>query len=679
MRRADRPSWPMVLLFMAGYVAAASFAFSFAYVNPIVSPIWPPSGLAIAFLLVVGVRAWPAAFLAAFAVNAAVGQVGVPTALGIATGNTLEAMLAVYLARRWIGPGSVLDHPTDVLRYVLFVALLAPMASATVGVSSLFAGGLIPSADVVWLWLLWWQGDAGGAIVVAPAILAIAEAPRHRLSSRRLLEAALLAAGVTLTALLAFAIPPFRNLSLEYLPLPMLVLATFRFGRLGAALGTLVVLTAAVGEAAFDSTALTAWRASQELLQLQAYTEVVGITLLLLAAVVTEREESRQRLHESLSRLRAQMEASLDGILTIDENRRVIGYNGRFAEIWGVPAPLLIEGDDRSLLAYVRPQIVDWPAFISRVEHLYAHPMEESRDEVRLVDGRILDRWSAPARMPGGCQHGRIWYFRDATERIRQAETLRRQNARLQEVDRLKSNLVSAVSHELRTPLTSIVGYAEFLEDEVSGPLTPGQADQVHMIQAGARTLQRLVDDLLDFARLESGHFRLLRADADLGVGLQEVVDAARPAAAAARVSLTLSLPSTPVTLSVDPQRIGQVVANLVNNALKFTPPGGRVAVSLRATRDDATVEVADTGPGISAEHLPHLFQRFYQVDTGLTRARGGAGLGLAISRAIVEAHGGRIGVLSEPGQGSRFFFTLPRGPGATPSADAAPGTQEVS
>ncbi len=660
MARADRSGMTKVLLFIAGYVVAAQLAFQLAYVSPIVAPIWPSTGLAIAYLLLAGRRMWPAVFAAAFLANLGSGHVGPGVALGVATGNTLEAVLAVYLIRRWIGPGSPLAHPGDVLLYVLLAGLVAPVPSATLGVVSLCLGGYESWTHFAGLWMVWWQGDMGGAIVVAPAILAVAEAPRPRPGAGRIAEGLLLALATAFTTVLAFGLLPFRRYPIEYLPLALLVLATFRFGRVGAAIGSLVVLYAAVWEAALETVSMSAWRASQELLLLQLYTEVVAITTLLLAAVVTERGESQRQLRESNARLSAQMEAALDGILTIDEHRRVIGFNKRFTELWAIPDELMRTFSDNALLAYVRPLLVDWPAFIGRIEYLYAHPEERSRDEIHLVDGRILDRWSAPVVSPDGRHHGRIWYFRDVTERIALEDALRRQNTRLQEVDRLKSNLVSAVSHELRTPLTSIVGYAEFLEDELAGPLTPGQVEQVHMIQAGARTLQRLVDDLLDFARMESGQFRLERDDADLAAKVGEVVAAARPMAIEAGVELSLAAPPTAVTVSMDAQRIGQVIANLINNALKFTPAGGRVTLTVRVEGGVALVEVADTGVGIAAEHLPFLFDRFYQVDAGLTRSKGGAGLGLAICRAIVEAHGGQVGVITEPGSGSRFYFTLP-------------------
>jgi signal transduction histidine kinase len=241
------------------------------------------------------------------------------------------------------------------------------------------------------------------------------------------------------------------------------------------------------------------------------------------------------------------------------------------------------------------------------------------------------------------------------------AEALRRSNERLQEIDRLKTDFVNTVSHELRTPLTSIRGYAEFLEDRIGGELSDDQSGYVTEIQENTRRLQRLVDDLLDFAKLEAGTFRLAPAGMDLCDVVREVMTSIQPIARVSGVRLDHTGCETPLWLTADAGRLEQVLINLVGNALKFTPAGGAVRVEVRREPQSVWVGVHDSGIGISPEQQAHLFDKFYQVDNTSTRAQGGAGLGLSISKALVEAHGGTIGVESEPGRGSCFWFTLPR------------------
>lgn len=238
--------------------------------------------------------------------------------------------------------------------------------------------------------------------------------------------------------------------------------------------------------------------------------------------------------------------------------------------------------------------------------------------------------------------------------------------AQLKEVDRLKGDFINAASHELRTPLTSIRGYAEFLEDAVAGPINLQQLAYVQQIQAGTERLQRIVDDMLDFARLEAGTFQLVPRGSDLAEVVRTEVASLAPQATNAQVSLEVRLPEAPLAAHFDPQRIGQVLLNLIGNALKFTPQGGRITVTAKRLGEHVQVAVTDTGIGIAEENLPHLFSKFYQVNPSLTREHGGAGLGLSITKALVEAHRGELGVESTPGLGSTFWFTLPAlAPGA--------------
>lgn len=265
-------------------------------------------------------------------------------------------------------------------------------------------------------------------------------------------------------------------------------------------------------------------------------------------------------------------------------------------------------------------------------------------------------------------------------ERKRAEETVIQRTVELEkakELDRLKSSFVNSVSHELRTPLTAIIGYAEFLEDQIGGSLTPTQEQFVHQIQESTHRLERLVDDLLDFARMDAGTFRLKLTQVDLAPQIREIVDSFLPQANEAHVALHLDLPDQPLVMRVDVQRIGQVLANLLSNALKFTPSGGTISVRVLSAEDAIRLEVEDDGEGIAPEDAPRLFQRFVQLDSGMQKK--GTGLGLSISKALVEAHGGSIGVRNAQPHGAVFWFTLPRW-GEQPNSrpiDAIPQTTD--
>ena len=226
----------------------------------------------------------------------------------------------------------------------------------------------------------------------------------------------------------------------------------------------------------------------------------------------------------------------------------------------------------------------------------------------------------------------------------------------LTRLEDLRRSMVSDVAHELRTPLSNIQGYLEALLDGVVQP----KREVIDSLHEEAMLLNRLVDDLQELALAEAGQLKLERrpvAPADL---VTRAMEAARAQAAASGITLQVDLPADLSLVDVDPQRIGQVLGNLLSNALTHTPSGGEVVVAAQARESEVELSVSDTGEGILPEHLPYIFERFYRADKSRSRATGGTGLGLAIARQLVEAHGGRIEVESEVGQGAVFTFTLP-------------------
>jgi two-component system OmpR family sensor kinase/two-component system sensor histidine kinase BaeS len=231
--------------------------------------------------------------------------------------------------------------------------------------------------------------------------------------------------------------------------------------------------------------------------------------------------------------------------------------------------------------------------------------------------------------------------------------------ASLAEAEALRKNLMADVAHELRTPLTVVQGNLQAILDGVY----PLEMAQVASLYDETRLLTRLVDDLHELALADAGQLRLEREPVDLGLLARTAVDSLAPAAEAAGVTLTLKVDEHAPTVVGDAGRLAQVLRNLLSNALRHTPAGGRLSVRVASTGGDALLEVSDTGTGIPPEDLPHVFDRFYRSEKSRGRGTGGAGLGLAIARQLVAAHGGQIQVTSPPGQGATFTITLPVGP----------------
>lgn len=252
-------------------------------------------------------------------------------------------------------------------------------------------------------------------------------------------------------------------------------------------------------------------------------------------------------------------------------------------------------------------------------------------------------------------------FLRSNDQILSMNEALLLANARLSELDRMKDAFLSMITHELRTPLTVISGIAETLEAEVYGRLTEEQAERVQQISEQAARLRQMVNDLLDLSKMEAGMMQLRREMLDPRTMVEAVIAQLATVAEQASVELRNRVGHALPEINCDGQRIEQVIANLISNALKFTPPGGYVTISAEAPPGELTFCVADTGRGIAAEECERIFDKFVQVHPRRDDRAKGTGLGLAIVKHLVELHGGRVAVESELDVGSRFYFSLPR------------------
>jgi signal transduction histidine kinase/DNA-binding response OmpR family regulator len=239
--------------------------------------------------------------------------------------------------------------------------------------------------------------------------------------------------------------------------------------------------------------------------------------------------------------------------------------------------------------------------------------------------------------------------------------TIARQAEQLRELDDLKSQFFANVSHELRTPLTLTLGPLQDALDGRFGPLRPEVAEQVQVALSNAQRLLGLVDQLLDVARLSAGRLALRLRRSDVAAAVRQRVEAFLPLAERRGIELSLAAPAEPVEAWIDEIQIEKVFDNLLGNALKFTPRGGRVEVGVALQADRIEIAVRDSGPGIPADQLERIFERFYQVEATSERRWPGAGIGLALARQLSELHGGTIAVESAPGEGACFTVTLRR------------------
>ncbi len=263
---------------------------------------------------------------------------------------------------------------------------------------------------------------------------------------------------------------------------------------------------------------------------------------------------------------------------------------------------------------------------------------------------------TSAARQLGHGDFSQRVQVKDRSELGELANTFNSMANDLEQAEKLRRNMVADVAHELRTPLSNLRGYLEAVRDGVIKP----DADTIRSLDEEATLLSRLVDDLQELSLAEAGELKLVYQVEDITELIKQTVAAVQAQAVTRGVAVSIDLSDKLQPVNIDSQRIAQVLRNLLENAVAHTSEGDAITVIARQQGSWVKVAVADTGEGIPAEDLPNIFERFYRVDKSRTRATGGSGLGLTIARRLVEAHGGKIEVQSELGEGSRFSFTIP-------------------
>ncbi|OJT24426.1 hypothetical protein BO221_14810 [Archangium sp. Cb G35] len=670
--------------------------------------IWPAGGFALAVLLLRGTSRWPAVLLGSLlnsywlvpwqwvvpeGTTVSVVQQYTATLL-TSLARVFSTLVGVWLLGRYVGPIRWPHTVRGVLAFIVVAGLVHPaIAAFTTHVALLMVGLVEPGPLLLRQTWIWFNANCGGGLVVTPVFLALSEGPVGR-PHRARWEVALVTAGSLITGLIALELRQRYGdigIPLAYPMVPFVLWAALRFGAQGAVLTNL--LWASVAFYSMYALKVGEMELARGFAHYQARSVVLTAFILVLAAAFEERHQLQQALEKEreslearvaertrelarfLSLLHSSMESTADGLLVVDRKGHITAMNQRFAELWRLPASVLERGDDARALGFVRDQLVEPEAFLSHVEYLYAHPEQESEDEVQLVDGRVFHRFSRPQRL-GEEIVGRVWSFRDITSR-RQAEAERdrllvEESRARQEAERafreaqkalgVRDEFLSVAAHEMKTPLTSMKMQIQHLQRLLAGA-SGGQVEAARLrpVVAAAlrqmRRFQELGEHLLDMTRLTSGRLEPRHDPLDFREVVAEQLELHAEAALKARSELRLE-GTGPIPGECDRPRLGRIVGCLLSNAIKFGA-GGPLTVRLEARESHVRLQVVDHGIGIAPEDHERIFERLERaVDS---RHYGGLGLGLWIARQSAEALGGHITVESELGKGATFTVELPR------------------
>ena len=537
------------------------------------------------------------------------------------------------------------------------------MIGATVGVSAMALAGDVSSANYMGTWMRWWVGSIGGVLVVTPLALAWGAGdplPRSTRYWAHLLACVLAVSGVS--AWVFFGAP--SALGRTWIVWPVLLWSSLAFGVRGATLALLPATLISVA-GTIMGTGVLARTLEQDVrfVLLQQFLMAASFTCLVLAVVADERR-GKQVLRDREQRLHLALAAARSFGFEFEPESGAVVRTSECAEILGLPADEAVRGTAPTFLAGVHED--DRQQFADVLTRMTPdHPGARLAYRFLRPDGRVVHiEESATATFD---DKGRILRIvgvamdvtdRRLAEQEREALLVREQSARLEaeQAMLLRDEFLGTVSHELRTPLNAILGWAQILQ---SGPRTADALQSgLATIARNARLQTQLIDDLLDLSRMSAGRLRLDAQPVDLATVVRDAVLAVTPAASARNVHVQQD--ATPGTLLVmgDADRLQQVFWNLLVNAVKFSEPGGQVRVRIDQDHEGHRVRVSDTGTGIAADFLPHVFDRFRQADGSTTRRHSGLGIGLALVRQLVELHGGRVAAES-PGEGCGATFTV--------------------
>ncbi|HTC23054.1 MAG TPA: MASE1 domain-containing protein [Gemmatimonadales bacterium] len=654
-----------VLGLAAIYYAAARLGLRYASVGESVSLVWPSTGIAFAALTLLGLRYWPGVMLGAFLANAAT-SVSLTAAIGIAVGNTFEGLLGAFLLRRVAGGALNLANLAHVRTLVFAAAPLGALASAAIGVSSLFATGALPSTQAPEAIIVWWAGDLLGALVVAPVLLAWIPRPRARAGTSRIFELTALCLGTVVAADLVlghlFRTPLLQRIEYPYLLFPFVIWGALRFGARGASLLTLTVASVAVWHTIEGSGPFLATTAGGTLLAFAVYLATLAVTgLMLAAAAQRERAQATGALQQSEERLQLALGAARMGIWFWSVETNTLSWDDRLCRLYGL-APRDRVSTYEEFIARVHPD--DRTFVTSSVRRaLEGNGDLDYEFRILLPDGHV--RWIADRGQVGRDESGRPTYMTgvcmDTTDR-RQIEEGLRQAHRMESVGRL----AGGVAHEANNQMTVVLGAARLILDHPSLP--PAVRSDVECIRRAAGRTAAVTAQLLAFSRRQFLHPEVLDVNAVVA-GWEPVLRRVMGEDCA----VLLRLAPQAGRIKADPGQLEQVLLNLALNARDAMPHGGSLTVETSRTELTpgyarlrtgmrirpglyAVVAVSDTGHGMDQATASHIFEPFFT-----TKAPGhGTGLGLSTVYGIVKQSDGYVWAYSEPGLGSTFKVYLP-------------------
>ncbi len=644
----------------AVYFVAGKVGLSFASVNPSASAIWPPTGIAVAALILLGYRFWPAIFIGALFLHAGV-QGTFSTSLGIALGNTLEPIIGTYLTNRFANGRKAFEEMQSIFKFAFFAGVLGAGVSATIGVTSLALAGFVPLNTYASVWFTWLLGDTGGALIVAPFLILWAEKSSFTLSRNRVPEFSLLILASLVAGWMVFeASFPFISLAI-----PLFVWSALRFGRRITV--TLIVFLSVIAIISIfnGNYMLVGKTPNDSLIIAQMCISVTALTFIGMAAIIRKNKIMLKNLRQEEAKI-IEAKAKEDAILmSIGDALVVTDKEG---------AIILMNPQAERMFEWKLEKAFGWPvANVVMIEDENGVPIEKEKRPITLA-------LTSQKKITTTDQDNLYYVKRNGTRipvgltatpvildnAVVGAIALVRDITFEKEIDRSKNEFISIASHQLRTPLSSVKWIIELLLED---RLAETQKNKLRDIYHSNERLINLVNDLLNITHIENGTLPSSSSPVNISEEIQRQLALFQETAGKKDVAILYKKAEGDHTLLIDPVFFIEPFKNILENAITYAPKNSKVEVRTETTHTSLIVTIQNDGPAIKKEDREKLFNKFYRGRKAQTIKPSGSGLGLYIAKLHIESLGGSIWFDSplKNTKGVAFHIRMPMPPQINP------------
>jgi len=630
----------LALVLILFYVVLGKVGLSFASINPSVSAIWPPTGFALAALLIYGTRMWPVVFAGAFLVNITTSG-SVASSLGIALGNTLEAVIGTLLVNRYANGIRAFERPLNVVRFAFLAGDVATVISATIGVATLLLTGLAQPSEAIRIWITWWMGNMGGAIIFAPLLLFWYARPRVSIRPIKALEYLTLLLFLSVLCYILF----WKNFPYPYLFILPLIWSAFRFELRETAtlLGIIAIATTYATTHGAGPFAMHAESINEAFLQFQIFMVIIGVTKLTVSSAVEDGRRTGQQLYTHERRFQALIEKNTDAVVLIDpgavityaspSTQTVLGFASH--EVVGKNGFSFIHKDD---VARAKEDL----------KKVVLHPKESVIGNYRM--GRKDGTWVwietiGRSLLFDPAVQAVVVNFRDITER--------------KELEEAKDDFLMTAAHQLRAPLTAM---RWTIESMVGQSIPKAFKDKLMGMYENNQQMIRAVNELLDIARIIQGKLPSHPETVDLIPLVKQTIKKHEEFAKRRKVHLHLTTETPQARTFVDPKHFTDTIGNMISNAIKYSSAENDVTIAIKRLPSHVAISVTDHGIGVPPNEQKKIFTKFYRASNAKIMDAQGPGLGLFIIKSYTEGWGGEVKLVSPVADdlGTEISITVP-------------------